>query len=274
LTVVHKRADARLLAQTLQKIQPKESVFHLSALMCPAHRLNALGRIRETLNGGGTCRVISTQLVEAGVDIDFPVVYRALGGLDSVVQAAGRCNREGRLKKGQVVIFRAPTAPPKGTPRKAMEVTETLLKEWGQTLNPQDPSILETYFRMLYFAENLDTHSIQSNREQFNFATVGREFKLIEDGFTQALVVPYGDAEARVSELRREGPNRQNLRALQVYTVNVYPDAFEKLREAGGLEQVAESIFALVPGFTHLYDVTFGLVVGDEPFANPESLVV
>jgi CRISPR-associated endonuclease/helicase Cas3 len=273
LVVVHKRADARVLAQTVQTLRPKEPVFHLSALMCPAHRLDVLKQIKKALSDSVVCRVVSTQLVEAGVDIDFPVVYRALGGLDSVVQAAGRCNREGKLEKGRVLVFRAPSTPPRGTPRRAMEITETLLQQNGDTLDPHDPSILEAYFRMLYFAENLDARNIQSHREQFNFATVGMEFRLIEDGFTQALVVPYRDAEACLSQLRREGPNRRNLRALQTYTVNVYPDAFEKLQRAGALEEVTEGVFALVPGFTDLYDAVFGLVVGDEPLANPEAFI-
>jgi CRISPR-associated endonuclease/helicase Cas3 len=97
LAVVHKRDDARNLARELQAVAPDETVWHLSALMCAAHRSQVLAQIKERLRQGMPCRVVSTQLVEAGVDVDFPLVYRALGGLDSIVQAAGRCNREGQL---------------------------------------------------------------------------------------------------------------------------------------------------------------------------------
>ena len=80
--------------------------------MCPAHRSEVLNRIRAVLESELPCLLISTQLIEAGVDIDFPVLYRALAGLDSIVQAAGRCNREGRAVEGSVYVFRAPTPPP------------------------------------------------------------------------------------------------------------------------------------------------------------------
>jgi CRISPR-associated endonuclease/helicase Cas3 len=96
--------------------------------MCPAHRRQVIAEIRAALQDGRPCRVVSTQLIEAGVDLDFPVVYRAMAGLDSIVQAAGRCNREGRLERGDVYLFRAPTSPPKGILTKALEASETMLR--------------------------------------------------------------------------------------------------------------------------------------------------
>ena len=202
LAVVHKRDDARNLARELKSIAPEqEPVWHLSALMCAAHRSEVLAKIKDALTRGVACRVVSTQLVEAGVDVDFPIVYRALGGLDSIVQAAGRCNREGRLDKGRVVVFRAETSPPRGTPRQAMEVTESLLRDAGGILDPSDPELFEEYFRMLYHDVVLDAKRIQTLRQEFNFASVGREFKLIEDGFTTPVVVPYGEAVTHVQEL-------------------------------------------------------------------------
>jgi CRISPR-associated endonuclease/helicase Cas3 len=282
MAVVHKRIDARILARHVEQITTPESVWHLSALMCPAHRSTVLGRVKEPLMSGKPCRLITTQLVEAGVDIDFPIVYRALGGLDSVVQAAGRCNREGRLKEGRVVVFRAPTNPPKGTPMRGLEVTESLLRETGGLLDPNDPQIFETYFRKLYFSENQDSRQIQTLRQEFNFATVSREFKLIEDGFTRSVIVPYGEANRRLDDLRRLGPNRETLRGLQRFIVNIYPDAFSKLLEAGALEQVkagfkqevVEGIWVLSPGFEKLYDQKYGLVVGDDPMADPKALII
>ncbi|MFH1741206.1 MAG: DEAD/DEAH box helicase, partial [bacterium] len=275
LAVVHKRNDARVLAQHLQKIVPTESVFHLSALMCPSHRLYVLDKVKDVLRRGAACRLVSTQLVEAGVDIDFPVVYRALGGLDSIVQVAGRCNREGKLVgKGQVVVFRARTSPPMGTPKRGMEIAESLLRENGGKLDINDGLLMETYFRALYFAENMDVHSIQAHRQEFDFGTVGSEFKLIEDGFTRYVVVPYGQASERIDKLSREGTSRDNLRALQPFTVSIYPDAFGKLVDARALDEIYPDIFRLASGYDHLYDDKFGLIVGDEPVANPRAFVI
>ena len=274
LAVVHKRDDARNLARELKTIAPEdEPVWHLSALMCAAHRSEVLAKIKDALARGVACRVVSTQLVEAGVDVDFPIVYRALGGLDSIVQAAGRCNREGHLDKGRVVVFRAETSPPRGTPRQAMEVTESLLREAGGILDPSDPELFEEYFRMLYLVKDLDAKRIQTLRQEFNFAFVGREFKLIEDGFTKPVVVPYGEAAVHVQELRLKGPTRETLRGLQRFIVNIYPDAFAKFFGVGALEEVIEGIFVLSKPYERSYDRTFGLLTGDEPQADPAALI-
>jgi CRISPR-associated endonuclease/helicase Cas3 len=274
LAVVHKRDDARNLARELKAIAPEgEPVWHLSALMCAAHRTEVLSKIKDALARGAACRVVSTQLVEAGVDVDFPIVYRALGGLDSIVQAAGRCNREGHLNKGRVVVFRAETSPPRGTPRRAMEVTESLLREAGGILDPSDPELFEEYFRMLYAVEILDAKRIQTLRQEFNFGFVGREFKLIEDGFTRTVVVPYGEAAVHVQELRLKGATRATLRGLQRFVVNIYPDAFAKFSGAGALEEVIEGVFTLTKPYEGSYDDAFGLLTGDEPQADPAALM-
>ena len=102
LCIVNTRNHARKIYDLLPQ---DESLYHLSALMCPAHRSDALHKIRERLDKGQPCRVVSTQLIEAGVDVDFPVVYRAAAGIDSIAQAAGRCNREGRLQTGKTYVF-------------------------------------------------------------------------------------------------------------------------------------------------------------------------
>jgi CRISPR-associated endonuclease/helicase Cas3 len=273
LAVVHKRDDARKLAQELKAIAPEESAWHLSALMCAAHRSEVLAKVKAALARGDPCRVVSTQLVEAGVDLDFPIVYRALGGLDSIVQAGGRCNREGHLDKGRVVVFRTQSFPPRGTPRQAMEVTESLLREAGGDLDPSDPDLFEKFFRMLYLVKDLDARRIQTLRQEFSFASVGRELKLIEDGFTKPVVVPYGEAGTHVQELRLKGPTRETLRRLQRFIVNIYPDAFAKFCGAGALEEVVEGIFVLAKPYEKSYDETFGLLTGDEPQADPAALV-
>ncbi len=191
-----------------------------------------------------------------------------------MVQAAGRCNREAALELGRVVIFRAPTQPPRGTPRKGLEVTDSMLRDSGSCLNPADPHVIEAYFRMLYFAEDLDSSHIQTLRQEFNFATVAREFRLIEDEFTRPVIVPYAGVEERLDSLRQVGPSRDALRALQRFIVNIYPDTFRKLAEVGALEQVTEGVFALSSAFGKLYDDRYGLVIGDSPAPDPSALIL
>ena len=267
LCVVHRRSDARTLARLLQE-QVEAPVFHLSALMCPAHRLQIIDDIAQALAQGLPCRVVSTQLIEAGVDLDFPVVYRALGGLDSVIQAAGRCNREGRQKSGRVVVFRAPTDPPPGVPQKALNAMETLLRQKGRDLDAFDPAIGELYFRLLYAACELDQKNIQCERRNLNFATVGRRFRMIEDGFTHPIIIPWNQGKARLEGLHQAlsvgAPTRQHLRALQPYVVQVYSHAYQKMREAGAVFTLAEGIDALADTHRDWYDERYGMVDGDE----------
>jgi CRISPR-associated endonuclease/helicase Cas3 len=268
LAVVHKRRDARGLAELL----PAEGRFHLSALMCPAHRSERLREIKSRLAAGLPCRLVSTQLIEAGVDIDFPVVYRCLGGLDSLAQAAGRCNREGRLpERGQVTFFRAETLPPPGLPQKGLETVEKMLR--AGPIDLDDPGAHEEYFRGLYMACDLDPQGIQPLRANLSFATVERKVRLIDNDSTP-IVVPYGTADERLDRLRRQGPDRLLLRSLQPFTVNLFRRDVSKLQNAGALEEVVDGVLALAPPFHGLYDDRFGLLVEDEPQPDPERLVV
>jgi len=271
LAVVHTRADARRLAQELRE-RTNDEVLHLSALMCGAHRSNVLGRVRELLRAGRPCRLVSTQLIEAGVDVDFPLVYRCLGGMDSIVQAAGRCNREGRLEKGRVVLFRAPSKPPPGTPRKALEATEALMARHGTAFVPDDVAVIDAYFRSLYFRETLDAANIQAERQQFNFENVGRLFHLIEDGYTQSLVVPYCDALARLAEIRTSGPSRASMRRLQPYLVNIPKRLLEHWVQRGVAAQ-EQGVFHLVPGYHDLYRDDVGLLPDESPSGDPEAFI-
>jgi len=271
LAVVHLRRDARTLAERL----PEEGTFHLSALMCPAHRSRKLAEVRERLKSDGPCRLVSTQLIEAGVDVDFPVVYRCLGGLDSLAQAAGRCNREGRLlpRLGEVVFFRAETQPPPGILRKGLAVVEEMLRERGGEIDLDDPALYDLYFRKLYLLCEKDPAGIQTLRQELRFASVARELRLIEDA-TEALVVPYGEAEERLAALRRDGPDRLRLRALQPFTINIRRRTVSTLTKAGALETVVDGVNALTPAFRHHYDDRFGLIADDDPLPDPASYVV
>jgi CRISPR-associated endonuclease/helicase Cas3 len=212
------------------------------------------------------------------VDVDFPVVYRALAGLDSVAQAAGRCDREGRLTEaagepgGRVVVFRAPTDPPPGILRTGLQVAESLLKIHGGSVDLSDPAIFQTYFRMLYGNCDTDREGVQTERATLNFANVAQKFKLIEDGYTTPVVVPWGDAAARLAAYRRE-PGRETLRGLQPFVVQITPQEVRWLGELGGLESVQEDLWTLSPLGAKLYDERFGLVVDQESRADVEALI-
>ena len=145
LCIVNTRAHAAALFDAL-RFTETEGAYHLSANMCAAHRRAVLAEIRERLRAGDACRVVSTQLVEAGVDLDFDAVYRAPAGFDSVAQAAGRCNREGRLDRGRVWLFETETLPPPGILRQSAQVGRELSTEYPDPLTPE---AVRKYFRML-----------------------------------------------------------------------------------------------------------------------------
>lgn len=276
LAIVHRRQDARELAEQL----PGDGRFHLSALMCAAHRSDVLASIRERLTKRGTvCRVVATQLVEAGVDLDFPVVYRAMAGLDSLAQAAGRCNREGRLTTGNGVpargsfrVFRAPTPPPNGT-RVGLAKAEEMLRRHGSALNFRDGRFFDEYFRGVYFAQDLDARQLMTERSHLNFATVGERFRLIEDGFSEPLIVPWGDAEDRIARFVRN-PTRETQRALQSFVVQIRERDISTLQRMGALSRLEGFGYTLAAPFRRLYDETFGLVVGEDSLPEPSALMV
>jgi CRISPR-associated endonuclease/helicase Cas3 len=271
LAVVHRRADARRLAMLL----PEQGRFHLSALMCAAHRLEVLGTITARLKERSVCRVVATQLVEAGVDLDFPVVYRALAGLDSLAQAAGRCNREGTIPRGEFVVFRAETEPPPGTLRIALQATEALLAEHSDGLPLSDPALFEQFFRQFFHHSDLDRRAIQPERAVLNFATVAREFRLIEDGYRRAVAVPWGAGPERLRGFEAE-PGRDTARGLQPFLVHVPERTAERLLQAGRLRAVSESLLAVAPGWEEIYTEGFGLLVEEEDDAHvsPSPLIV
>lgn len=273
LVVVHRRADARLLCELLDERFGHDESFHLSALMCPAHRSVVLGEIRTRKARGEPVRVVSTQLVEAGVDLDFPVVYRALGGLDSLAQAAGRCNREGKLPGlGEVRVFHAPTKPPLGVPRVAREATVDMLRR-DPDLDLLAPASYQEYFRLLYSTRDLDQRGIQKLRASLRFREVATLFRIIEDDYTAPIVVPYGDFEQHLSAIEHAGPSRDRLRALQRYTVAVP----RRIRDGWVSSDVAvlvqETVTALKPDFAPAYHYRFGLLIDQVGIADPTSLI-
>ncbi|RMH17516.1 MAG: CRISPR-associated endonuclease Cas3'' [Acidobacteria bacterium] len=274
LAIVHRRRDARELAQAVGE---DDGVYHLSASMCAAHRRQVLSEVGRRLADGGPCRLIATQVVEAGVDVDFPFVYRALGGLDSLVQAGGRANREGRLEVAErLIVFRAPTRPPPGTPQRGLEVMEQLLEKYDGTVDVHQPEVVSKYFELLYSIQTLDRDAILAHEAGLDFPAVARAFRLIDDAWSAPLVVRWGDGARRLERLRQQGPSRDRLRALQPFTVNVNRHLLPRLEQDGVIEHVAEVVHALSPGYERLYSERYGLILDpDGPIhADPLAFMV
>lgn len=272
LCVVSDRKSCRELYRLLP-----EGSYHLSALMCPQHRSDLIGEIKVKLQAGDPIRVVSTQLIEAGVDIDFPVVYRALAGLDSIAQAAGRCNREGRLgggkELGKVVVFTPPRPAPAGILRKGAETAKRLLI--NNAGDPLDHESFTHYFSELYWKVNsLDAKRIKKllipdgASLGIQFRSAAEVFRIIDDRLQRTILVPYGEGERLIEKLKRLGPERRLLRSLQRYSVNIYLDQFNKLLSRGSIEEIYPGMFALVCGVE--YDAGIGLLVDELP-ADPTS---
>lgn len=271
LCVVNTRRDC----YDLFKLMPPDTV-HLSALMCGRHRSEKIQEIKEHLRKGLPMRVISTQLVEAGVDIDFPVVYRALAGLDSIAQAGGRCNREGKLnmegRLGGVHVF----VPPKPAPRGLLLKGENTARELF-SLPDVDLRLPETfirYFRLFYSKVNDTGHRFADWLQKdaaalrVQFRTTASEFRFIEDHAQQAVFVRYAGSRGCIDELRKIGPKRQNMRKLQRFSVNLSKWDFDKAKINGLVEEIW-------PGFwlwIGKYDDQYGLDLFGAGWA-PEDLV-
>ncbi|NLY76136.1 MAG: CRISPR-associated endonuclease Cas3'' [Firmicutes bacterium] len=262
LCVVSDRKSCR----ELHRLMP-EGTFHLSALMCGQHRSEVIAKIKQKLKNKEPVRVISTQLVEAGVDFDFPVVYRALAGLDSIAQAAGRCNREGKLDGlGKVIVFVPPKSPPSGILRKAAEATRNILMD--RQYDPSDNSLFEKYFEELYWkANSLDSKDILAllspDRQEcgISFRTAAQKFRIVDDSNQKTIIVRYGESDELLAILKSKGPERWLMRKLQRYTVNVYNNEFDLLQRQGLLEEIQPNIHVLTTKTA--YSEEAGLLVGE-----------
>lgn len=272
LCIVNTRRDC----YSLWKEMP-EGTIHLSALMCGEHRSQVIADIRQRIKKGSTLRVISTQLVEAGVDIDFPVVYRALAGLDSINQAAGRCNREGsRSEPGIVKVFIAPKPAPPGLLRKGEDTTRELIAIPNYA--PETPDAFKRYSAHYYASINDDGESWWRDRFVKNvnpdgnvqFRTAGQEFQLIKDE-TVPIVVCFNNSGKLIDKIRFAGPNRQLMRALQRFTVHIRPDVAKRLQSEGRIEEIQGGIF--VQNDTHLYDSQIGLDIYSDSY-DPSDLYI
>ena len=272
LCIVSDRKSCR----ELHSMMP-EGTLHLSALMCGQHRSEIIQEIKRKLKNKEPVKVISTQLVEAGVDIDFPVVYRALAGLDSIAQAAGRCNREGKMQElGTVIIFNAPRKAPIGVLRKAEDTARSILA--GNYQNPLHYNLFNKYFSELYWkANSLDLKGIIPllNPDQHEcgiyFRTAAKRFQIIDDTSQKTVLVRYGESDRLIDMLKAKGPERWLMRKLQRYTVNIYNRDFFRMCQRGSIEEVYPKIYALTSNLD--YSRVTGLLVEEDSY-DPEHFII
>ena len=282
LVIVNNRRHARSLYDQAKHL---EGTFHLTTLMCAKHRSQKLDEIRGRLKSGEPCRVIATSLIEAGVDVDFPLVMRAEAGLDSVAQAAGRCNREGkRPSENSFVWIFAPEEQWKAPPELAAQAAIMRLTADSFSDDLLSIQAVAAYFAELYQLKGseldnkkiLKMHNDTGQSLDFPFQTIADKFRMIESHM-QPLIIPFNnEAENLISSLHHADYIGGLLRKLQPYTVQIPESALAALYKAGRIEPINEKNFGkqfyTLIGLD-LYDEVAGLSWEDTAFLKGESLV-
>jgi CRISPR-associated endonuclease/helicase Cas3 len=291
LTVLNTKKDAVALLEALND----PDVLHLSTQLCGQHRRQVLREVHRRLKAGEPCRLVSTQVVEAGVDLDFPCVIRAIGPLDRIAQAAGRCNREGKLPNGGRVLIVTPEAgsAPPGAYSAGLKLAKSMLASERHDLH--DPSVFERYFHDLYAQIALDQSGIQKLRADLNFPAVNEGFRMIADDGA-LVIIPYVETTKGPSACMQQArfaaghesphcpsdhhachlirslrlspkPTRGLMRRLQPYVVTVFAKKVVELTAKGLVAELAEGIYLWLGP----YDPVFGLRAES---LDPEILVI
>ena len=270
LCIVNTRRDTQEIYRRL----PKDGItLHLSKNMCPVHISETISLIKASLKDDGQdiIRVVSTQLIEAGVDIDFPVVFRQEAGLDCVLQAAGRCNREGKNVMSTTYVFSL--AKEHTLPRGEMQAANQARLSLNNTSDWFAPSTMTEYFRQLYCRkESFDRKNIKHllyKPTEICFATAAKEFRLIEDAGV-SVIVCWEDSMDLVDQVLHGGPSYILMKKLAQYTVNIYQSDFKKLLDMGVVSEKKEGLF--VVEYQQQYDPNLGLLTDNN--WTTESLII
>ena len=239
LTIVNTLKAARDLFTALSHLETP-GLVHLSTALCPLHRRKVLDWARMALRSGEPCQVVSTQVIEAGVDIDFPVVFREMGPLDAILQAAGRCNREGLLPQqgnqpaGRVEVFRSIDGklPSDRWYKVGRSVLETIFLAGNRPPSLDDPLAIEEYFRHLQATGDLDEQEIDQLRFSFQFAEVADRYKLIDDSGVPVVIASWSETKDEVECLLTDMVNREFFqRKLVRHQVNMrYSEVIKRSR--------------------------------------------
>ena len=225
--------NSRKAAKDLFSMMEGDGIFHLSTNMYPIHRKRVLGEIRTRLREGLTCRVVSTSLIEAGVDIDFPVVYRQVCGLDSILQAGGRCNREGKKTQteSKVLVFDLDCGSPELFSMQIAAYRE-MMKQYKDISSKE---AVKFYFELLFYLkgeDSLDQKHILKRLEEENlpFESISNDLHLI-DSNTRTLYIRVEENENEIKMLKNGFANKQDYRKLGLYGINIYEYEFRKLMD-------------------------------------------
>ena len=244
-------------------------------MMCAEDRSFVISRVKDDLKARKPIRLISTQLIEAGVDIDFPVVYRAYAGLDSLVQAAGRCNREGRLNEmGTVFVFNPPKLSPAGLLRKGEDAARLILRD--RSSFELSDALFEKYFKQYYSVVNdFDKPKFKDRmlkgiqQGEFQFRTYAGAYRMIDDSAQRSIIVPYENEETGkssyplIAELEGKwGWRRSLFRELQRFTVTVPERIFSEMYAKGYVRLSGEGGHAVL-NVMELYKPGIGLILDD-----------
>lgn len=284
LIIVNNRRHARSLYDSMKKLE-LEGATHLTTLMCAKHRSQILEKVREDLLQGKPCRLVSTSLIEAGVDVDFPCVLRAEAGLDSIAQAAGRCNREGKRerKDSKVLIFQSPDwrAPPE-LEQLAGNMREVMRNHSRSLLSP---GALTSYFNAVYWSKGdeldkkkiLETHNNHCRQLSFPFQNIARDFRMIET-MLKPVIIEFDDKAERLLRDLEFAENASSIaRQLQVYLVQMPEHGFKELLKAGAIkpikpEKFGDQFWRLTD--LDLYDGGAGLSCDNPVFMEAEKTII
>ena len=237
--------NTRKRAQELYQLLRSEGVYHLSTTMYSKHRKRVLANVKERLKDNKKCILIATSLVEVGVDLDFLNVYRQIAGIDSMIQAGGRCNRNGKkgAKQSKVYIYDFEDSKVVPSQQKKIDVTKSIVQDYEDI---SDLECITDYFKRLYkfHGRNLDKKDIMKEFHQgkYNFAKVAKEFRLIEQDTKTIFICKEPEAEEILDEIKTKGTSKERMRRAGQYCVQIYGNFFNKLNGAGMLQLVSEDI--------------------------------
>lgn len=238
LCIVNRRDQA----QKLYGMLPEKNRFHLSTAMTAEHRRSILNMVQSLLDDGETCRVVSTSLIEAGVDVDFPSVYRAVAGLDSMVQAAGRCNRNGEpgKRRGTVHLFDTEQTPPRGMAQ-AIAAARRIMEQFEDIASPQAvKAYFDAYYYQLRDGRAKDAAEIMPLMQKLAFRTVADKFHLI-DSAAFTVYVPRGEGGKLTNDFLNGNREKSLIRKMGSYAVSVYPDTYRAYMELGCITPISEN---------------------------------